>query len=128
MNWNWFLVEILLWLLLDWKENISKVKNQHNGDSSIYAVKCWRIPLCVKKYVGKFLYSCWKVLETSTVDIGMCWKLPLWILDCVGNVHCPCRFTHVGKFRQPCCLVLRHPLYMLEFSISPCNSVCYTSF
>ncbi len=59
------------------ERKISEVKNQHNGNSSIYAVKCWRIPLCVKKYIGKFLYSCWKVLETSTVDIGMCWKLPL---------------------------------------------------
>jgi hypothetical protein len=64
----------------------------------------------------------------STVDIGMCWILPLWILECVGNVQCPCRYTHVGKFCQPCYLVLRHPLYISEFCISPCNSVRITMY
>ncbi len=36
------------------------------------------------------------MLETSTVELfgnfhcGIVRKLPLWILECVGNVHCPC--------------------------------------
>jgi hypothetical protein len=61
--------------------------------------------------------------ENSYIHVGKCWKIPLWILECVGNVRCPCRNARVGKFCQPSFLVLQHPPYVLECCISPCNSV-----
>jgi hypothetical protein len=63
-----------------------------------------KIPIFMLESVGKFHCGYWNVLEMSTV---------------YGH-------THVGKFCQPCCLVLRHPPYMLEFCLSPCNSVVNT--
>jgi hypothetical protein len=74
------------------------------------------IPLYLFSNVGEFHNVKRNFLENSYIHVGKCWKIPLWTLESVGNVRCPCRNTHVGKFHQPCCLVLWHPTYMLEFA------------
>jgi hypothetical protein len=57
------------------------------------------------------------VLETSTVDIGMCWKLPLWILECGENFHC-------GYWNVLEMSTVPVDIHMLENSVSPVVWFC----
>ncbi len=45
-------------------------------------------------------------------SVGKCWKLPLWILECVGNFHCE-YWTVLEMSTVPV------DIHMLENSVSP---------
>ncbi len=90
--------------------------------SSIHLGKCWTISICVKKHIGQFLYTCWKVLKNSTVCCITLKNSSVYVRKCKQNViEVTWRCLEMSaiqkdkswKIPPTCCLVLRH-LFVLQ--------------